>query len=151
MAERFVTAGTTLIAEGDTVVHLYELRSGTIEVTRDDVTVAVVRDQGAIFGEISLLLGRPASAPVKAATDAAVVEVENAHERLASEHEFAVGLARLLARRLDTMTGYLVDLRQQYSDHGGGLGMIDEVLASLSHAPDVAFEPGSEREPDPPY
>ena len=54
-------------------------------------------------------------------------------------------------RRVDVMTGYLADLRHQYGDHEGGLGMIDEVLASLSHSPRVEVDPGSERETDAPY
>jgi CRP-like cAMP-binding protein len=100
---------------------------------------------------VSLLLDRPATATVRARTEAVVVEVENARERLVSDPEFTVALARLLAHRLDTLTGYLADLRRQYADHEGGLGMIDEVLASLSNATPVDIEPGSEREPDAPY
>jgi hypothetical protein len=80
-----------------------------------------------------------------------VVEVDDARNRLTSEPGFAVMLAQLLARRVDTMTGYLADLRRQYADHEGGLGMVDEVLASLSHSAPSDVEPGSEREPDAPY
>jgi CRP-like cAMP-binding protein len=151
MASRALEPGETLIAEGDAVVTLYELRSGTLEVVRGAMTVAVVAEPGALVGELSLLLDRPASASVRARTEAMVVEVEDARERLVRDPEFAVSLARLLARRVDTMTGYLADLRRQYADHDGGLGMIDEVLASLSHATPIAVEPGSEREPDAPY
>jgi CRP-like cAMP-binding protein len=111
----------------------------------------VVAEPGALVGELSLLLDRPASATVRARTEAMVDEVEDARERLASDPDFTVALARLLARRVDTMTGYLADLRRQYADHEGGLGMIDEVLASLSHSTPTDVEPGSEREPDAPY
>jgi CRP-like cAMP-binding protein len=151
MSERRLAAGETLIAAGDPSVALYELREGTLEVARGDTVIAVVSDPGAMFGELSLLLDRPASASVRARTDAVVVEVVGARERLANDAEFVTSLARLLARRLDTMNGYLADLRQQYADHEGGLGMIDEVLASLSHAKPIDIEPGSEREPDAPY
>lgn len=151
MATRTLEAGETLIAEGDALDALYELRSGTLEVLRGVSLVRVVAEPGALLGEVSLLLDQPASASVRARTDAVVVEVENARERLATDPAFTVALARLLARRLDTLTRYLADLRQQYSDHEGGLGMIDEVLASLAHATPVDIEPGSEREPDAPY
>ena len=151
MPTRDLAPGELLIEEGDVAVSLYELRSGTLEVVRGDVTVAVVGEAGALFGELSLLLDRPASASVRARTDAVVIEVDDARQRLADDPGFAVDLARLLARRVDTMTGYLADLRRQYADHEGGLGMIEEVLASLSHTATVEVEPGSEREPDAPY
>ena len=151
MASRALQPGETLIAEGDAVVALYELTSGSLEVVRGATTVAVLAEPGALVGELSLLLDRPASASVRAQTEATVVEIEDARERLASDPEFSVALARLLARRVDTMTGYLADLREQYADHDGGLGMIHEVLASLSHATPTDVEPGSEREPDAPY
>ncbi len=151
MATRALEPGETLIAEGDAVVSLYELRSGALEVLRGVTTVAVVAEPGALVGELSLLLDRPASATVRARTEATVDEVEDARERLSSDPDFTVALARLLARRVDTMTGYLADLRRQYADHEGGLGMIDEVLASLSHSTPTDVEPGSEREPDAPY
>jgi CRP-like cAMP-binding protein len=153
MPPRQLAPGETLIAEGDEIVNLYELQSGAVEIVRGGATVAVVAEPGALFGEMSLLLDRPASASVRARTESVVVEVDDARNRLTSEPGFAVMLAQLLARRVDTMTGYLADLRRQYADHEGGLGMIDEVLASLSHsAPaDVDLEPGSEREPDAPY
>ena len=146
-----MAAGDALISEGDEVVALYELRSGTVEVVRAGVTVAVVSEPGALFGELSLLLGRPANATVRARSDVVVEEIDDAPRRLVEEPELMARLARLLARRLHLMTGYLADLRNQYGDHEGGLGMIDEVLASLAHAAPVEVEPGSEREPDAPY
>jgi CRP/FNR family cyclic AMP-dependent transcriptional regulator len=151
MAERALEPGETLISEGNAVDSLYELRSGSLEILRGTTLVRVVAEPGAWLGEVSLLLDQPASATVRARTEAVVVEVEDARERLASDPDFTVELARLLARRLDTLTGYLADLRRQYSDHEGGLGMIDQVLASLSQATPIDIEPGSEREPDAPY
>jgi CRP-like cAMP-binding protein len=151
MPPRRLAPGETLIAEGDVVVSLYELRSGTVEIVRGGTLVAVIAEPGVMFGELSLLLDRPASASVRARSEAVVVEVDDARGRLARDPDFAVMLARLLARRVDTKTGYLADLRRQYADHEGGLGMIDEVLASLTHSAPTEVEPGSEREPDPPY
>src|SRR5689334_8870029 len=102
MAERVLAAGETLIAEGNTSASVYELRAGTLEVVRSDVTIAVVSDPGALFGELSLLLDRPASASVRARTDATVVEIADARARLDDDPAFVATLARLLARRLDT-------------------------------------------------
>jgi len=57
----------------------------------------------------------------------------------------------LLAARLGAMTTYLADLKQQYGDHEGGLGMVDAVLGSLMRGPGARSELGSERDPDPEY
>jgi len=62
----------------------------------------------------------------------------------------ASAVATTLARRLDTINGYLVDLRRQYGDHNN-LGMVDTVLELLRHHQVQACEPGSDRERDSPY
>ncbi len=130
---------------------MYELRSGEVEIVRGGETVAVVAEPGALLDEMSLLLGRHASASVLARTETVVAVVDDARVRLATDPAFVLELARLLARRVDAMTGYLADLRRQYAYHEGGLGMIGEVLASLAHIAPTTAEPGSEREPDAPY
>jgi hypothetical protein len=50
---------------------------------------------------------------------------------------------------LQVMTTYLVDLREQYADHEGGLGMVDVVLESLMRGGGTRSQLGSERDPDP--
>jgi hypothetical protein len=62
-----------------------------------------------------------------------------------------LALARLLARRLHAMTTYLADLKQQYGDHEGGLGMVDTVLGSLMRHSGARSQLGSDRDPDPEY
>jgi hypothetical protein len=49
------------------------------------------------------------------------------------------------------MTTYLVDLKQQYADHEGGLGMVDIVLDGLMRSSGPRSELGSDRDPDPEY
>ena len=49
------------------------------------------------------------------------------------------------------MTTYLADLKHQYADHEGGLGMVDVVLGSLMRSPGPRTELGSERDPEPEY
>ncbi len=40
-------------------------------------------------------------------------------------------VARILAHRLDAVTRYLVDVKQQFAQAGGHLGMVDEVLETV--------------------
>jgi CRP/FNR family transcriptional regulator, cyclic AMP receptor protein len=77
-------------------------------------------------------------------------EVNSAPVHLDGHPLMARAVATTLARRLDTINGYLVDLRRQYGDRDN-LGMVDSVLESLRHHRVQACEPGSERERDAPY
>ena len=70
---------------------------------------------------------------------------------LEGEAGLSVALARLLATRLHVMTSYLADIKHQYADHEGGLGMVDVVLGSLMRGSGARSELGSERDPEPEY
>jgi hypothetical protein len=70
---------------------------------------------------------------------------------LEGETRLPLALARLLAERLQVMTTYLVDIKQQYADHEGGLGMVDVVLGSLMRGTGARSKLGSERDPEPEY
>jgi hypothetical protein len=77
--------------------------------------------------------------------------LDDAPTLLDTEPALARALARLLAARVQVMTGYLVDLRQQYGDHSGGLGMIDVVLDSLARDGGTGRRLASVRDPEPEY
>jgi len=49
------------------------------------------------------------------------------------------------------MTTYLADIKQQYGDHEGGLGMVDVVLGSLMRSSSTRSQLGSVRDPEPEY
>ena len=55
-----------------------------------------------------------------------------------------------LAERLDLVTTYLADLKDQYGD-APGLSMVADVLSTLSQHPGTTARPGSARDPDPEY
>ena len=90
-----------------------------------------VSEAGACVGEMSLLLGVPATADVVAERAVGRRGDRGRARDARSETGLPLALARLLAARLQVMTGYLADLKHQYADHEGGLGMVDVVLGSL--------------------
>ena len=55
-----------------------------------------------------------------------------------------------LAERLNFVSTYLADLKDQYGD-ATGLSMVSEVLSRLAEKQVVAARPGSARDPDPDY
>ena len=152
LPRRTLAPGEALVTDGQPVAALYVLIEGVLRIEKRGVAVASFAEPGTCVGEMSLLLGIPATADVVATEPTVVAIVEDAPAMIERESDgLAVTLARLLATRLHVMTGYLVDLKEQYGDHEGGLGMVDTVLGSLMRAPGARSELGSDRDPDPEY
>jgi CRP-like cAMP-binding protein len=143
--------GEAVIRDGDAGGRLFILLDGSLRIEKDGVPVAAVTDPGVCVGEMSVLLDVPATADVVAAESTTVACVEDARALVAAHPELALALARLLAARVQRMTTYLVDLQHQYADHEGGLGMVNVVLGSLTHAASERSQLGSERDPEPEY
>jgi CRP-like cAMP-binding protein len=149
LAERTLAAGSVLLAEGETSGLLFVLIEGEVEILKGTFQINTVADPGAIFGEISLLLDKPHMATVRAVSDCRVHVVEGGADFLKANPEIAFELSTLLAQRLHGLTTYLVDLKRQYEHHDDHLGMVDDVLETLSHQQRHSFTPGSDRDPDP--
>ena len=141
--------GEVLLSEGERAGILYILAEGEVEVLTGDLQISTISQPGAIFGEVSVLLNIPHTATVKALTPSRAYVVEQADTFLQSHPDITYQLARLLAQRLYGMTTYLIDLKSQFEDQEGHLGMVDEVLEALAHQQDEEFTPGSDRDPDP--
>jgi CRP/FNR family transcriptional regulator, cyclic AMP receptor protein len=141
--------GTILLSEGKTSGQLYILAEGRVEVLRGDTQVALVGDRGAVFGEMSVLLNRPHTATVRAASPVGVYVFEDAQSFLKSHPEVAFFLGKLLAERLNAATTYLVDLKRQFEGHGNHFGMVGEVLETLIHQQSEDFMLGPDSEADP--
>lgn len=140
-----------LLVDGQPVPALFVLLEGSLRIEKAGALIANVTDEGGCVGEMSLLLGVPATADVIANDRSVVAVVEDAHTMLETDAVLPLALARLLAARLQSMTTFLADIKNQYSDHEGGLGMVDVVLGTLLQAPGARSRLGSERDPDPEY
>ena len=64
--ETSLPADALLIREGETTGRLYVLLSGRLDVLKGETVVATVTQPGAILGEMSVLLGQPHTATVRA-------------------------------------------------------------------------------------
>jgi CRP-like cAMP-binding protein len=108
----------------------------------------VVSEPGAIFGEVSVLLGMPHMATVRA-TGATRLYCAEANEGFLQDHsEITYHLSKMLAQRLHGVTSYLVDLKRQFEGRDNHLEMVDEVLETLVNQQVEEFSPGSDRDPD---
>lgn len=149
LPEREYGSGAVLLVEGEMTGTLYVLISGEVEIVKGEYQVHVTAEPGAVFGEISALLGIAHTATVRTLGPCRLHVVEDAGVFLQSHPEIAFFLSRLLAQRLYSVTSYLADLKAQFEDRKDHLGMVDEVLEALMHHQDEEFTPGSDRYPDP--
>jgi len=124
--------GEVILREGESTGCLYFLVSGAVEVLKNDVPVALSSQPGVVFGEMAVLLGTAHTATVRALRDCEFHVVENPREFLKSSPDWCLHVCELLARRLDSLNHYLVDVKRQFegNDH---LAMVDEVLEALLH------------------
>ena len=151
MPHRWVERGEVLLVDGEPVSALYVLLAGELRIEKRGVLIATVTEPGACVGEMSLLLGTSATANVVASARSEVAVLDAARATLEADSGLSVSLARLLATRLHAMTTYLVDLKEQYADHEGGLGMVDVVLGTLMRSSGAPTQLGSDRDPEPEY
>ncbi|MDX6215874.1 MAG: family transcriptional regulator, cyclic receptor protein [Frankiales bacterium] len=145
---RALVAGEQLFDAADTTQTIVVLVEGSLRVESGGQTLSVLDVPGAFVGEIGALLRVPRSADVVATTPTTVRVIGDPVAFFAEHPVLGLELARQLAGRLHRLTAYLSDVRAQYGDSAGHLGMVDSVLARLSSRPPVDIEPGSDRAPD---
>lgn len=126
-------AGDVLIPEGGKTGCLFILISGTVEITKGETFVTRIDEPGAIFGELSILLGRDHPASVRAVDGVSCYVSPADKEFLVENPRINLAVAELLAVRLKGMIGYLADLKSQYEDRQDHLGMVDELLLQMAH------------------
>jgi CRP/FNR family transcriptional regulator, cyclic AMP receptor protein len=149
MPERRLEPGEVLYREGAAEhASVAVLVAGTLGVEAGTTVLPDVTAPGAFVGEVGALLDRPRSATILARGPATVRVIGDPTAFFATHPELALELARQLAGRLQRLTAYLADVREQYADHEGHLGMVDAVLGRLAARPPVDIEPGSDRSPD---
>ena len=112
------------------------------------VAFARVDTPGAVFGEMSAVLDRPATATVRAVGETTVRRVADPVRFLDEHPGAALAVLRTTASRLDGLTQYLVDVKRQFSDAEGHLGMVDAILDQLVHHQGPRPQTGSARDPE---
>ncbi len=143
-----VPAGNVAIEQGRPFGTVLVLVEGGVVVERDGLSIARVDQPGSIFGEMSSLLGRPATATVRTTMDSTFLVAEDGEQFLLERPDIVMTVARTLAIRLDNLTGYLADVKRQFGDQANHLGMLDDVMQTLIHNETPAVQPGSARMPE---
>ena len=108
--------GEELMRQGDPGGDLYVLEQGELVVERDGVAIAEISRPDSLVGEMSVVLGTPASATVRARRDSTVHVYADARRHLQSDPELTFRIAYLMASRLDTTSALLAEHTRT---HGG--------------------------------
>ncbi len=116
--------------EGD-ASELYVLESGTAEIRRNGQLVAVVDDPGSTLGEVSMLLESPSTADVVARDEVTLRVIADPEEFFVEHPALALFVARQLAGRLTRVTHYLADLRDEFDDSDGQMGLVPQIVSEL--------------------
>ena len=143
-----IRGGEVLITEGTHPGRLLVLASGAVVVEHDGVAFARIDVPGAVFGEMSAVLDRPATATVRAVDDVTVHVVHDPIAFLTDHPGAALTVLQTTASRLDGLTRYLVDVKRQFADASGHLGLVDQILDVLVHHQGPGATTGSARDPD---
>jgi CRP-like cAMP-binding protein len=113
-------AGETVLTAASTTGRLLTLKEGAVAIVKDGVEIGNVAEPGAVFGELSVLLGRPHTADV--------IALKPSQFYVASATLFMrdpvalLYVAAVMARRLDRANEGVIELKQQV--HAGEPGMV---------------------------
>ena len=93
--------GETVFAEGTSTGRLLILKSGAVSVVKGGIEIATVAEPGAVFGELSALLGQPHGADVLT-VETSEFHVADAATLLGQDPVALLYVTMVLARRLDS-------------------------------------------------
>lgn len=149
LPDRRLAVGEVLFEQGELTDNAVAvLVDGVLEAELDGAVIDEHTVAGIFVGEVGALLGAPRTATVRAAAPSTVRIIGDPETFFASHPDLALELARQLAGRLQRLITYVADVRHQYADAEGHLGLVHDVLERLSSRPPVDIEPGSDRSPD---
>ena len=102
--EMSIAAGQLVLAEGSTGSAMYIIRSGSVAVRVNGVTVEEI-GEGGIFGEMAIIEQSTRSAEILALTDVTVVMLDEKKflQLVAKVPHFSMMVMRTLARRIRKM------------------------------------------------
>jgi CRP/FNR family transcriptional regulator, cyclic AMP receptor protein len=106
-------AGETVLSAASTTGRLLILKEGAVAVVKDGVEIARVTEPGAVFGELSVLLGQPHTADVRA-LEASQFHVADAATILRIDPTALLYVATVLAQRLDSANKALLELSAKF-------------------------------------
>lgn len=106
--------GQTLFLEGEESQDLYILVEGELDVLKGEQVISILSDPGAVFGEMSFLVGDKRTATIRARSQgkALLVPRQDIGRFLQEFPELGQNMAQILAQRLDAASNQLFGLKE---------------------------------------
>ncbi len=118
--------GETVFVEGTNTGRLLILKQGAVAIHKGGTEIARVARSGAVFGEISALLGQPHTADVRT-LEASEFHIADAATLLAEDPAALLYVAISLAQRLDGANHLLRELKSEIQA-GDAPGLIGKTI-----------------------
>ncbi len=123
--------GDIVMEQGSEGGRIFFMIEGMVAIVRSGTQINEVADRGAVFGEMSILLNTPHTATVQAVVRSKFIRVDDGARLLRENAEVSGYIAMILARRVNGLSRYLVDIKKQFADRDDHLNMVDDVLDTL--------------------
>jgi len=114
--EKSVPAKVAILRQGERCGLIYVLVKGAVTIIKNNQTICTVKEPGAVFGELSVLLGSYQNATVQTceASEFHVIKGEEQFlSKLETEPRLALHLSKMLARRLALLDSNFSDLKSR--------------------------------------
>jgi CRP-like cAMP-binding protein len=122
-------AGEPVLTAGSSTGRLLILKAGVVEVVKEGVQIAKVSEPGAVFGELSVLLGQPHTADIRA-LEASQFHVADGPTLLRIDPIGLLYVATVLAKRLESANQTLLELKRQI-EAGEPRGVIGQTAEEM--------------------
>lgn len=139
---RSLSPGEILLSQGSTGGDLFVLEQGSLAIERDGIRIASLATPGALLGEMSVLLGAPVSATVRAEGPGKVRVIRRARAALGNDPELTFAVARMIAGRLDATSAVLVELAREHKGRTEQ-GIFARIFSALHLPADGSYAPVS--------
>jgi CRP/FNR family transcriptional regulator, cyclic AMP receptor protein len=126
--------GDIVLSAGSDTHRLLFLNRGVVDVVKDEVQLSRVDEPGAVFGDMSVLLGQPHTADVLAVQPSSFYIVDHAEGFLRQEPLVALYVATVLAGRLDEVNRQLIQVWGRSEDAAQRRGFLGETLRRIAGA-----------------
>lgn len=133
-----IPEGQDLLVEGKPVDMLFVLIAGEAEILKDGKRINIISEPGSIFGEMSYLLNRPATASVRASKYSCFYRIDAGFAW--SHPEIYKHVSMQLAMRLAAVSNFLGDLETKLAAVGNKSNVAEEVSEQLKKLEDLALE-----------
>lgn len=128
---RFFAPGETVIKEGTEEDLLFVMKSGNVSIRREDVELSSIDYEGALFGEVSILVGGAHTATVVSVDESTFHIIEDGPNFLEQNPELALHVAYVLASRLKAITENMAKLDHEMGDQEEELDLMTDLVGGL--------------------